>query len=88
MGVLGLGRMGQFHCRMISDCEWLQLVAGSSGYRELRKAVAGKFALSTYDDHRKLLKDPQVEWIMIAATPDHHGRWAHAAIGKGKKIIV
>ena len=88
MGVLGLGRMGQVHCQLISDCAGLQLVAGSSGSEQLRKTAAEGFSIRTYDDHEALLRDPQVAWAVIATTTDRHKRWALKAIHYGKNLIV
>jgi scyllo-inositol 2-dehydrogenase (NADP+) len=88
MGVLGLGRMGQVHCRLISECGGLQLVAGSSGSAQLRKSVEERFGIRTYADHQALLRDPQVAWIVIATTTDRHREWALRAIQAGKSLII
>ncbi|MBN2551678.1 MAG: Gfo/Idh/MocA family oxidoreductase [Spirochaetales bacterium] len=88
MGVLGLGRMGQIHCRLISECGGLQLVAGSSGSAQLRKSVEDGFDIRTYADHQALLRDPQVEWIVIATTTDRHREWALAAVQAGKSLVI
>jgi predicted dehydrogenase len=88
MGVLGLGRMGQVHCRLISDCEGLKLTAGSSGSAELRNAASENFEIRTYEDHQALLHDPEVDWIVIATTTDRHRDWALKAIEAGKNLII
>ncbi|UCF99439.1 MAG: Gfo/Idh/MocA family oxidoreductase [Spirochaetaceae bacterium] len=88
MGVLGLGRMGQVHCQLISDCPGLELVAGSSGSAELRRSAADSFAVRTYDSHEELLRDPQIGWIVIATTTNRHREWALKAIRAGKNLVI
>jgi scyllo-inositol 2-dehydrogenase (NADP+) len=88
IGVLGLGRMGQVHCRLISDCPGLELTAGSSGSAELRRKVAASFSIRVYDDHDALLRDPRLDWIVIATTTNRHREWALKAIERGKNLII
>jgi len=88
MGLLGLGRMGQIHCRLISDCPELDLAAGSSGSEQLRRSTAESFGIRTYEDHEVLLRDPQIDWIVIATTTDRHREWALKAIEAGKNLII
>jgi len=88
MGLLGLGRMGQIHCRLISDCPGLDLAAGSSGSEQLRRSTAESFGIRTYEDHEVLLRDPQIDWIVIATTTDRHREWALKAIEAGKNLII
>jgi scyllo-inositol 2-dehydrogenase (NADP+) len=88
MGVLGLGRMGQVHCRQIAACPGLRLLAGSSGSPELRNAVAEEFDVRVYDDHEALLRDPEIEWVVVATTTDRHMEWALKAVEQGKNLIV
>jgi len=88
MGVLGLGRMGQIHCRLISDCPGLELSAGSSGAAQLRRNTTESFGIRTYEDHEALLHDPQIDWIVIATTTNRHREWALKAIEDGKNLII
>lgn len=88
MGLLGLGRMGQIHCRLIGDCPGLELAAGSSGSAQLRRDTAESFGIRTYEDHDDLLRDSQIDWIVIATTTDRHSEWALKAIQAGKNIII
>lgn len=80
--------MGQYHCQQIADCAGLQLVVGSSGSEGLRETVAERFAIRTYDDHEALLRDPEVEWLVIATITDRHGEWTLRAIHRGKNLVI
>lgn len=88
MGVLGLGRMGQIHCRLIRDCPGLELTAGSSGSAQLRQNIIESFGIRIYEDHEALLQDPQIDWIVIATTTNRHREWALKAIEEGKNLII
>ncbi len=88
VGVLGVGRMGQFHCQLITDTPGLSLIAASSAAPELTKAVEEKFAIHTYNKHHELLNDPEIQWVVIATTTDKHREWALKSINSGKNIIV
>ena len=88
MGVLGVGRMGLAHCRLIEAVAGLELVAASSGVAALVEAAAEAFDIPTYSDHADLLADSEVEWVVIATTTDRHAEWARRAIAMGKHCIV
>jgi scyllo-inositol 2-dehydrogenase (NADP+) len=88
IGLLGLGRMGQIHCGLIRDCPGLELTAGSSTSAQLRRSTAERFGIRTYEDHETLLRDPRVDWVVIATTTDRHREWALRAVEAGKNIII
>jgi len=88
LGVLGVGRMGQFHCQLIRDTPGLRLIAASSGAPELTEAAALKFEILTYNDHNELLGNPEIQWVVVATTTDKHREWALKAINARKNLIV
>ena len=88
IGVLGLGRMGQYHCRTVTGTPGLKLVAGSSRSQQLRSKVEAEHAIGIYDDHEALLRNPEVDWVVVATTTEKHVEWALKAIQHGKNIIV
>ncbi len=88
LGVLGVGRMGQFHCQLIRDTPGLRLIAASSGAPELTETAASRYAIPTYNDHNELLGNPEVQWVVISTTTDKHREWALKAINAKKNLIV
>ena len=88
LGVLGVGRMGQFHCQLIRDTPGLHLIAASSGAPELTEAAASRYEIPAYNDHNELLGNPEIQWVVIATTTDKHREWALKAINAHKNLIV
>ena len=87
-GVLGVGRMGLIHCREIAATPGLELVAVSSRAPELIKSARDRFPITVYSSHEELLKDENLEWIVIATTTERHKEWALKAISAGKELII
>ena len=88
IGVLGVGRMGLIHCRQITDLPGLELVAVSSKAPELIKLAGDRFPVRAYSSHEELLKDENVEWVVIATTTEKHHEWAVKALSAGKELII
>jgi scyllo-inositol 2-dehydrogenase (NADP+) len=88
MAVLGVGRMGQVHCRYIRETPGLKLVAASSRAATLTLAVSQRYGIRVYRAHEDLLADPEVQWVVIANTSDQHKHWALAALEAGKNLII
>jgi scyllo-inositol 2-dehydrogenase (NADP+) len=88
IGVLGVGRMGLIHCQQITDIPGLELVAVSSKATELIKIAGDRFPVKTYLSHEKLLKDENVEWVVITTTTEKHHQWALKALSAGKELII
>jgi scyllo-inositol 2-dehydrogenase (NADP+) len=87
-GVLGVGRIGLFHCERIRATPGFQLAAVSSRAPELTAEARRRFGVKTYASHEELLDDRSVQWVVIANTTDQHYRWALAAIDKGKSLVI
>jgi len=87
-GVLGVGRIGLFHCERISSTPGLKLIAASSRAADLTTAARDRFGVRTYSSHEELIDDTNVQWLVIATTTDQHHRWALAALDKGKSLII
>jgi scyllo-inositol 2-dehydrogenase (NADP+) len=88
IGVLGVGRMGLIHCQQITDIPGLELVAVSSKATELIKIAGDRFPVKTYLSHEELLKDENVEWVVITTTTEKHHEWALKALSAGKELII
>ncbi len=88
MGVLGAGKMGQFHCDFIVATRGLKLVAASSRSKELIDQVKKKYPIRVYQNHEKLLEDKEIEWVVISTTSSQHTSWAIKALEMGKNLII
>jgi len=88
LGVLGVGRMGMEHCRQILETPGLRLAAASSRAEQRVREAEKQFGIRCYRRHEDLLRDPQLQWVVIATTSDQHARWALEAIACGKELII
>ena len=88
VGVIGIGRMGLLHCRMVAETPGLRLVAGASRAEVLRRQVEERFGVRTYADGHDLLVDPAVDAVVIATVSQTHEAWAIDALGAGKHVVV
>lgn len=88
IGILGAGRMGVIHGEQIQATAGLRLAALSSQSERLVEDARRRFDVPVYDDHRSLLEDPRVQWVVIATTSDRHTEWALKALSAGKELII
>ncbi len=88
LGVLGAGKMGQFHCDFITSTKGLKLIAASSRAKQLTEEVREKYHIRVYESHDELLKDKEIEWVVISTTSSEHTEWAIKALKEGKNLII
>ncbi len=88
IGVLGLGRMGQVHCRQIASTPGLSLSAASSRSPEITAGIKEELKIRVYRSHEKLLQDSSIDWIVITTFSHEHQKWALRAIAAGKNLII
>ncbi|MBA7481003.1 MAG: hypothetical protein GH155_07770 [Spirochaeta sp.] len=88
MGVLGLGRMGQVHCRQIAATPGLFLSAASSRSPEIAAGMKEELKISVYDSHERLLEENSIDWTVITTFTHEHKKWALRAIAAGKNLII
>ena len=88
IGVLGLGRMGQVHCRQIAATPGLSLSAASSRSLEIAAEIKEELNIRVYHSHEELLQDSSIGWIVITTFTNEHKKWALQAIADGKNLII
>ncbi len=88
VGVIGTGRMGQFHVNVLSEMPEVQLVAVADVNAERGRAIADKYRIAYHADFREMLKEVDVVSVAVP-TPLHHavgmevlGAGVHAIIEK------
>ncbi len=91
VGVIGCGAMGSAHMRALlkmRDTDNVDILAVSDVYeKRLRQAVELTGA-KPHKDYRRILDDPNVDYVVIA-TPEHwHFRMAMEAAAAGKHIYL
>lgn len=88
-GIVGTGRIAETELvPAIEQDEWSELVAVASRDRARAQAFADKHrAKHGYGDYEEMLRDPEVECVVIATPNAFHSEQAIAAARAGKHIL-
>jgi predicted dehydrogenase len=86
IGVIGVGRMGQRHCRVLSNLRKTQLVGVYDQSVEVGNRVAKQFEVEFYPDMEQLL-DKVDAMVLATPTPIHYEQ-AMKCLNKGVHILV
>ena len=88
IGVIGLGRFGVQHARVLAQLPHVELTAVCSRSAERAGSVASTYNVPRhYTDYRDLIRDPDVEAIDIVTEVDRHTEIALAALQRGKHVF-
>lgn len=86
LGIIGYGFMGQWHNNHAGTLEEVEVVAiCDTDPAQLNKAPD---TASRYSDHKELLKDERVEWVVICVPNHLHCQIAIDAANAKKHLIV
>ncbi len=89
MGVVGLGRIGRIHAEIIRfKLDNTKLVAVCDVVAEVVKTVAEKFGVKAYTSYDDLLKDPEVDAVVIATPTFLHKDMIIKALENHKHVFV
>ncbi|MEM2981456.1 MAG: Gfo/Idh/MocA family oxidoreductase [Thermoproteota archaeon] len=89
VGISGLGRSGwSIHANTLEKCSSMyNLVAVSDPIEERRSEAVERFGCRAYSDFKSLVKDEEVE-LMVVATPSHlHAPQTIEALKAGKNVL-
>jgi scyllo-inositol 2-dehydrogenase (NADP+) len=88
-GVVGLGRAGwNIHVKQLRGREDARIVAAVDPLPERRQQAADEFGCRTYDSLGKLLKQDDVEVVIVATPSVQHGPDSKKALKTGKHVVV
>lgn len=90
LGIIGLGRFANFIAESVSNSEGiLKIVAACSRDYRKRKLFRQKFDIKNmYEDVEKLIRDEDVDTVIIATPPYLHFEFAKKALLAGKHIFL
>jgi predicted dehydrogenase len=88
VAVIGVGSMGFNHLRVYSELEGVQLAGVSDISPERLKAIADRFAVSTYSNYRELFEKEKPEAVSITVPTSDHEEVATFALKAGAHILV
>lgn len=86
VAVIGYGGQGAWHCNQILNSDVVAL-AGTYDIREVRRTAAKENGIFVYDSNEAILKDENVEIVVIAIPNDDHLEWVIKALKAGKNVI-
>ena len=89
LGVIGCGVIGTIHIQNAVKSELINLVAVADQIEERRRNVAEKFGIKkTYSSGEALLKDPNVEAVVLALPAGIRAPLALRAFSSGKHVLL
>ena len=87
IAIIGFGGMGHWHARRLrEDCNRFYV----KGFFDVRPEItdeAGRDALLAYPDAKALIRDSEVELVLIATPNNFHKDYAIACMRAGKHVI-
>ncbi len=86
--VLGAGVIGQVHARNISMLENCRLIAVADQVRERAELVGKQFGAKAYTSIDEVVKDPEVEAVVVATPSYLHAPQTLYALQHGKHVLV
>lgn len=86
-GVVGVGGMGQGHCKCISELADARLVAVCDIDAAVAKSVGDKYGVPFCTDYHELVDRPDVDAITIATPHYFHPQIAIYAMERGKPVL-
>ncbi len=88
VAVIGLGRIGRVHAEIfMAHVENARLVAVADVVEELARSVGERFGVKWYRDYDALLKDPEVDAVVICTPTFLHAEMIVKAAEAGKHIF-
>lgn len=89
VGIIGAGRIGQVHAKSITyHIPQAKIVAISDIYYEGAEKVAESLGIpNAYEDYHEILKNPEIDAVLICSSTDTHADIAVEAAEAGKHIF-
>lgn len=87
-GIIGCGAIARRHAEAISANAEASLVAACDAVEATARAFAAKFGGRVYGDYSRLLDDPDVDVVIVAAPSGLHAHMTRDALDAGKHVLV
>jgi myo-inositol 2-dehydrogenase/D-chiro-inositol 1-dehydrogenase len=87
LGIAGLGRMGRLHAENLARAPSIELVRLIDIDERLARSVAERLGVEWSTDYGDLLRDAEVEAVVIATPTPLHATMIESAVAKGKHVF-
>lgn len=88
MGVVGLGKFGEQHARVLSQLPHVELVGVCSRSQDRSKEIAERYDVpKSYTSHEVMLRDSDFDAVDIVTEVDRHTEIAQIAMENGKHVF-
>jgi len=89
MGIIGMGKMGEFHASWMTPANQLELVAVCEKSDKRRADLKAKYPqYRFYEDVDEFLAKEDIDFAVIVTTHETHEELAVKALNMGKNVIV
>jgi len=88
LGLIGLGHVGKAHLQYCLNLEYAKLVAVSDISKKALEFAKGMGVKNTFTDYHRLLKDSNVDAVIIALPTHLHASCVESAAEAGKDILL
>jgi len=89
VGIIGLGRAGLgMHVPELRALKGFRIVAGCDVLEDRARTLAEQFGSRPYADYGDMLRDPDVELVVVATRSDTHAKITVDALRAGKDVLV
>jgi len=86
IGIIGIGVMGERHCRVCANLPRVELVGVAELNEERGRQIADRYETTCFPDYRALL--PQLDAVTIAASTPAHYPLAAECLERGLHVMV
>lgn len=86
VGIIGIGRMGQYHLNILRNLSEIQMVGISDINKERMDDLSYRFSVDRYENYKKLLK--KCDAVFIATPTTTHYRFAKECLESDKHILL
>jgi len=88
IGVVGCGQMGQKHARNCAAIEGVEVTAVADINKNRAHTLANELKAASYPNSETMVKETDIDALIVATPPAEHGKDALAGIKAGKAVLI